>query len=173
MNLGVVGVIPSQYTLLEESVLMITHVKIKTGLDKEDEKNCTDIFRDIMHLKHELNTLANEAAAKLDLRGSEMAIIDTLGKYGSLTMSELAAACFFSPPNATYTVRALEKRKLLTRLRSENSQRVVVVELTTAGEKIFKTSYPNTIHEVDRFLSNKLNIKERQALSRLLDKLAS
>ena len=70
-------------------------------------------------------------------------------------------------------MRALEKRKLLTRLRSENSQRVVVVELTTAGEKIFKTSYPNTIHEVDSFLSKKLNIKERQALSKLLDKLAS
>ncbi len=151
---------------------MITHVKIKAGLNKEDEKNCTDVFRDIMHLKHELNALANNVAATLDLRGSEMAIIDTLGKYGSLTMSELAAACFFSPPNATYTVRALEKRKLLTKLRSESSQRVVVVELTSAGEKIFRKSYPGTIQKVGRFLSNKLNIKERQTLSRLLDKLA-
>ena len=151
---------------------MITHVKINTGLDKEDEKNCTDIFRDIMHLKHELNTLANNAAATLDLRGSEMAIIDTLGKYGSLTMSELAAACFFSPPNATYTVQALEKRKLLTRIRSADSQRVVVVELTASGEKIFKKSYPNTIQEVDRFLSNKLNTKERGTLARMLNKLA-
>ena len=46
---------------------MITHVKINAGLDKEDEKNCTDIFRDIMHLKHELNTLANNAAATLTI----------------------------------------------------------------------------------------------------------
>jgi DNA-binding MarR family transcriptional regulator len=152
---------------------MITHVKIKTGLDKQDERNCTDIFRDIMHLKHELNALANDVAATLDLRGSEMAIIDTLGKYGSLTMSELAAACFFSPPNATYTVQALEKRELLTRIRSESSQRVVVVDLTAAGEEIFRKSYPGIIQEVDRFLSRKLNIKERQTLARLLHKLRS
>ena len=151
---------------------MITHVKIETGLNKADEKNCTVIFRDIMHLKHELNALANNIAATLDLRGSEMAIIDTLGKYGSLTMSELAANCFFSPPNATYTVRALEKRKLLTKLRSEKSERVVIVELTSAGRKIFKTSYPNTIHEVDSFLSKKLNNRERKTLSKLLNRLA-
>ena len=151
---------------------MITHVKIKTGLDRQDEKNCTDVFRDIMHLKHELNALANDVAATLDLRGSEMAIIDTLGKYGFLTMSELAAACFFSPPNATYTVRALEKRKLLTRVRSAASQRVVVVELTAVGEEVFKRSYPSTVQEVDRFLSRKLNIKERQTLASLLHKLS-
>jgi DNA-binding MarR family transcriptional regulator len=151
---------------------MITHVRIKTGLEQSDEKNCTDIFRDIMHLKHELNALANDVAATLDLRGSEMAIIDTLGKYGSLTMSELAAACFFSPPNATYTVRALEERKLLTRDRPKSSQRIVVVELTTAGEEIFKSSYPTTIQGVDRFLSRNLNIKDRKALAKLLSKLA-
>ncbi len=77
---------------------MITHVKIDTGLDIESEMNCTSMFRDIMHLRHELNNLANSVAATMDLRGSEMAIIDTLGRFGALTMSDLAAACFFSPP---------------------------------------------------------------------------
>ena len=151
---------------------MITHVQIDTSLDSRAEKNCTGIFRDIMHLRHELNVLANTAAATHELRGSEMAIIDTLGKYGALNMSELAAACFFSPPNATYTVRALEKRKLLTRVRPEESQRVVVVRLTPAGEEIFKLSYPHTIHEVDNFLAEKLSGVERQDLAGLLHKLA-
>jgi DNA-binding MarR family transcriptional regulator len=152
---------------------LITHVKIDTGLDIESEMNCTSMFRDIMHLRHELNNLANSVAATMDLRGSEMAIIDTLGRFGALTMSDLAAACFFSPPNATYTVRSLEKNKLLKRTRSENSQRVVIVELTPSGEAVFKKSYPSTLHEVNGFFDSKLSKNERKTLAKLLNKLAT
>lgn len=152
---------------------MITYVKIITGKDKEQEMNCTSIFRDVMHLKHKLNNVASEVANDLDLRVSEMAIIDTLGKYGPLTMSKLAATCFFSPPNATYTVRSLEKRKLLTRKRSVDSHRVVNVKLTPAGVKVFKNSYPTTIHVVNEFLAGSLTKKERDTLARLLNKLTN
>jgi DNA-binding MarR family transcriptional regulator len=149
------------------------HVKIDTGLDIESEMNSTGMFRDIMHLKHELNNLANGVAATLDLRGSEMAIIDTLGRFGALTMSELAAACFFSPPNATYTVRSLEKNKLLKRTRSKNSQRVVIVDLTPSGKAVFRQSYPSTLHKVNGFFDSKLSKNERKRLAKLLNKLAT
>jgi len=143
----------------------------KTNNAKKQEENCTSIFRNIMHLKHKLNGVASHIASSLDLRVSEMAIIDTLGKYGPLTMSNLATACFFSPPNATYTVRALEKRKLLVRNRCADSQRVVRVQLTAAGEKVFRNSYPKTIQAVTTFLADRLDETERSNLEKLLNKL--
>lgn len=158
---------------MPESENTNTYVPLDVEIEKEELLNCTNIFRDIMRLKHELTSLANKSAASLGLKGSEMAIIDTLGTYGPLSMSDLATACFFSPPNATYTVRALEKRNLLKRVRSVDSQRVVIVHLTPEGEEMFKRNYPRTIQDVSKFLSSNLSGKERKALQGLLHKLSA
>ena len=83
----------------------------------------------------------------------------------------MAAACFFSPPNATYTVKSLEKNKLIKRVRSADSHRVVNVELTAAGERVFKKSYPSTLHDVNEFFASKLSKKERVSLAGLLARL--
>ena len=152
---------------------MNTFVAVKTGLSEEDEDNCTTVFRDVMRIRHELSGLAAGIANTLDLRGTEMALIDTLGKYGPLTMSELAKACFFSPPNATYAVSALEKKGLLQRERSKESHRVVNVELTAEGRKLFKSSYPKILRDVNELLVEKLDPLERKTLAKLLENLAN
>lgn len=151
---------------------MNTFVKVTTGLSEGDEQTCTSMFRNIMRVRHHLYALASEVAGKLGLRASEMATIDTLGKYGPLTMSELAKACFFSQPNATYTVSALEKSDLLKRERSADSHRIVNVHLSSAGEKVFKKSYPTTLKQVNAFFDARLTKAEQATLARLLDKLA-
>lgn len=151
---------------------MVTYVKINTGLTRDNEKKCTSIFRSIMRIRHRFYTLASQVAGEFELRGSEMAMIDTLGKHGPLSMNELADACFFSPPNATYTVSALEKKKLVKRERSRESHRVVNVYLTRAGEKMFKKSYPTMLNEVNDFIDSRLTKSEVATLSRILQKLA-
>ncbi len=151
---------------------MVTYVKVDTGLTRQNEKKCTSIFRSIMRVRHRLYALASEVAEGFDLRGSEMAMIDTLGTHGPLSMNELAGACFFSPPNATYTVSSLEEKKLVKRERSPESHRVVNVHLTRAGEKIFRKSYPTMVNEVNELIDSRLTKAEAATLSRLLQKLA-
>ncbi len=151
---------------------MSSKVKAKVRIDAEEEHICTEVFRDVMHLKNELNSIATHVAGSLNIRGSEMAMIDTLGKYGKLTMSELAKACFFSPSNATYTVAALEKKQLLKGIRSSDSHRVVYVELTSEGKKLFKKSYPLVLDEVFAFFDQRLTKKERVSFMKLMHKLA-
>lgn len=151
---------------------MDDRVKVDTGLDSATEENCTSIFRNIMHMRYEFNKIAEEIASSFDLRGSEMAVLDTLGRYGPITMKNLSSACFFSPPNTTYTVKSLEGKKLISRFRSTSSQREVIVKLTRNGEKIFVHSFPKAVNSVNAYLESKLKKREREQLQALLSKLA-
>jgi len=102
-----------------------------------------------------------------------MSLIDTLGKYGPLTMGKLAALSFSSPANASYTVQSLEQRELLYRERSSNSQRVVDVRLTPEGTKVFKKTYPRTTEAVNDLINDRLTKQERKTLDKLLEKLGN
>ncbi|MBT7950046.1 MAG: MarR family transcriptional regulator [Gammaproteobacteria bacterium] len=150
---------------------MKTHVKVTSKLTESEQGSCISIFRNAMRLRQQLASTASEIARSYDLHTSEMSLLDTLGKYGSLPMGELAALSFSSPANATYTVRSLERRQLLLRKRSEDSQRVVDVHLTSKGEDIFKKTYPQTTEAVNELIKSRLTKKERKEFDRLLEKL--
>ena len=131
------------------------------------------MFRDVMRIRQQLYATATEVAKSLGLTSSEMALVDTLGKYGPLTMGQLAERSFISPANTSYTARSLENRNLITRERSVESNRVVNVRLTPAGVKIFKQSYPRVVREVNELVASKITSKERRNLVNLLRKLAA
>ena len=151
---------------------MKTHIKISSKLTESEEESCTSIFRNVMRLRQKMHTTASEVARTHELHTSEMSLIDTLGKYGPLTMGKLAALSFSSPANATYTVQSLEQRELLYRERSSNSQRVVDVRLTPEGTKVFKKTYPRTTEAVNDLINDRLTKQERKTLDKLLEKLA-
>ena len=93
----------------DTGITLKTHIKTSSKLSESEEESCTSIFRNVMRLRQILHGSASEVASTHDLHTSEMSLIDTLGKYGSLPMGELAALSFSSPANATYTVRSLKK----------------------------------------------------------------
>lgn len=148
-----------------------TSVGVATRLTAVDEENCTTVFHDVMRLRHSLRSIASRVAESLDLQSAEMSAIDTLGKFGPLTMGELARRSFFSPPNTTRTVKSLVDRNLVSRQRSQNSDREVNVSLTEDGMKFFRQSYPHMVHDVNELLASKLKQEERQTLAMLLAKL--
>ncbi len=154
-----------------ESILK-TQIKVSTKLTESEQESCTSIFRNVMRLRQKLSATASEVAKSRELHTSEMSLIDTLGKYGPLTMGKLAALSFSSPANATYTVQSLEQRKLLKRQRSPDSQRVVDVHLTPQGVKIFKLTYPRTTEAVNQLINGRLTKQERKIFDKLLEKLA-
>jgi DNA-binding MarR family transcriptional regulator len=147
------------------------HVKVSSKLTESEQESCISIFRNVMRLRQKLASTASEVARSHDLHTSEMSLMDTLGKYGSLPMGELAALSFSSPANATYTVRSLEQRELLLRKRSLESQRVVDVHLTSKGERIFKKTYPQTTEAINDLIQSRFTNQERKEFDKLLKKL--
>lgn len=148
-----------------------TSISVATQLTAVDEDICTSVFHDVMRLRHSLRSIASEVADSLGLQSAEMSAIDTLGKFGPLTMGELSKRSFFSPANTTRTVKTLVDRDLVSRQRSQSSDREVNVSLTEDGMEIFRNSYPQMVHDVNELLASKLNQKERRTLASLLAKI--
>ena len=148
-----------------------TSVSVATDISEKDEENCTSVFHDVMRLRHNLQSMASSVAPTVGLRSTEMSALDTLGKFGPLTMGELAKRSFISPTNTTRTVKNLVGRNLVKRQRSPTSDREVLVRLTADGENVFQQSDPHMIHDVNDLLASKLNEDERWLLASLLARL--
>ena len=71
-------------------------------------------------------------------RKGELKMVDILGKEGPLMMSEIASRAGLSMSTLTTTMDGLVEKGLVQRERSENDRRVVRVELTKDGKKVFK-----------------------------------
>ena len=147
-----------------------TATSSKVDVTTLEEQNCTAVFHDVMRLRGSLQRIAADAARDLGIKSTEMSIVDTLGKFGPLTMGRVAELSFISPTNTTRAVKNLITDGLVGRKISEKSDREVVVSLTTRGRAMFRKSYPRMIHEVNDFLAANLNESERRSLSRLLAK---
>ena len=151
----------------------VNHQQVDKVLPAQDEEVCISIFRSVMRARHTLHTLGSAIAASFGLQIAQLNVIDMLGKLGPVTMGELSQATFISPSNTTHTVKKLQLAGLVTRARSANSERVVVVSLTEAGEQLFNACYPRILTTVQETLEQRLTVRERATLARLLVKLAS
>jgi DNA-binding MarR family transcriptional regulator len=147
-----------------------TEVPSRVDVTVEEEQNCTAIFHDVMRLRGALTEIAVDTASGLEMKSTEMSILDTLGKFGPLTMGRVAQLSFISPTNSTRAVKNLIADGFVERRRSEHSDREVVVSLTDNGCDVFRESYPRMIHEVNEFLSAGLSDNERSTLADLLAK---
>ncbi|MFC7050684.1 MarR family winged helix-turn-helix transcriptional regulator [Emcibacter nanhaiensis] len=131
------------------------------------------LVQNVLALRHRLYRMASEAAPDHNLKSSELALIVSLGRNGTQSMSDLAKACFFSPPNATYIVSSLEKKGLVKRERSDKSSRVVYVNLTPAGEAVFETAFPQIVAKFRTFFDKRLSLEQMDYLELLLGQLVS
>jgi DNA-binding MarR family transcriptional regulator len=105
---------------------------------------------------------------------TQLSVLGTLDRHGSMTLGELAAYEKVQPPSMTRTAAALEGRGLVTRLPHAGDKRQVLVQISSAGLTL--------LHEDRRrreaWLAGRLEqltADERallQAVAPLLDRLA-
>ena len=151
---------------------MKNHVSTNTNLSERDEDICVDIFRNVMRVRHSMYQQAGSVAARVGLHAAELNVIDILGKFGPISMGQLAHATFISPANTTSTVKKLEKAELVQRKRSEISARKVTVSLTGKGRAVFKKCYPRILSDAHEYMADRLTHPERVRLAAILKKLA-
>lgn len=140
---------------------------------RDEEAITLSSFRAITHCNDRLIKLGNEISSEFGLHLSEMAVLDTLGWMGSLTMGELSREALISPSNTTHVVKKLVSMGLASRQRSAESERVVTGCLTKKGEALHAKTKNRMICEVEDYFSEKLNSSERRTLNRLMVKLCS
>ena len=152
---------------------MKNYVNTKTNLSEREEDTVVDIFRNIMRARHLMYTKASDVAESAGLHAAELNVVDILGKFGPISMGRLSHETFISPSNTTNTVKKLEQAGLVIRRRSDNSDRVVTVSLTSKGRALFRKCYPRILGEAQAHMDERLTRGERATLARILGKLVA
>src|SRR5947208_3733249 len=75
-----------------------------------------------------------------DLTASRLAALATIGKFGPITLGELAGIEQVQPPSMTRIVARLEEHGLAVREVDERDRRIVRVQITDAGRNVLARS---------------------------------
>ena len=104
-------------------------------------------------------------------RKGELRIVEILGKSGPMMMTEIAERAMLSVSTVTSIMDSLVSKAIVQRERSEEDRRVVRVELTREGKKVFQQVVDTHMRMVRGMLTS-LNRTEQDTLISLFRKIA-
>lgn len=108
--------------------------------------------------------------AQAGLTVSQFGVLEALHHLGPLCQRDLGRKILKSNANITTVVDNLEKRKLVTRERSNRDRRFLTVHLTEAGQRLIEELFPRHAAAIETEM-NILSAEEQEELGRLCRKL--
>lgn len=116
--------------------------------------------------------LTHDQIRTFGLTEPQFAALETLGHLGPLTLGELCKKQLVSGGNMTVVIDNLAKEGLVERVRNNEDRRVILVQLTTKGKKLFSEIFPKHARFVAQ-IASVLTEAEQQELARLCKKLGT
>jgi DNA-binding MarR family transcriptional regulator len=86
-------------------------------------------------------------------------------------MKDIAEYLSIAPPSATSLVNYLVEAKLVERIQDESDRRIVRMNITSLGEKIFKQGMEMVAERMKKVLAS-LNASEKENLIKILEKIS-
>lgn len=93
-------------------------------------------------------------------------ILGILRKHPQISQKELVAQLDMRPQSASEMIQKLEKKGLISRSKSEEDKRIMLLELTTRGKIV-----ANQSDDFEPIILNVLTLEEKQQFNHILDKL--
>ena len=127
---------------------MNTHTAQKT---QELTEMIQTLVQEFMGIHQTLN------AGHVDMSKQELNIVGIVGRRGSAIMREIAEEARLAVSSVTPIIDRLVEKKVVTRKRTEEDRRIVRVELTEKGLKVFdleQSSYLRLSEHILRVLSD-------------------
>jgi DNA-binding MarR family transcriptional regulator len=103
-----------------------------------DACNCFAVRQAARHV----TKLYERHLAKADLTSAQFTIIGVLGEAGQMTMAELASALVMDRTTLLRAIQPLQRDGLLKTTASDSDARLLMVSLSTAGERKLKQALP-------------------------------
>ncbi|MBI4518570.1 MAG: MarR family transcriptional regulator [Deltaproteobacteria bacterium] len=128
----------------------------------------------VTHLDRAMRRLVlagNEQGIPESFSRSEIAVLDTVGAEGPMTMGVIAARVRMPLSTVTRVVDRLVVRELVQRERPEDNRRVVRVALAPDGHSFYQAALRSRIAGAQRMLQ-RLTEGEQRELVRLFRKIA-
>ncbi len=104
---------------------------------------------------------------------SEFDLVASLGNSSGKRMKELAEGMITSPSNVTRVCMALEKRGLVTRQRSDASDREVLARLTPKGQALFEEIFLDVAAFTRQMIRAGLGEKDMRLVADALDRFSA
>jgi MarR family 2-MHQ and catechol resistance regulon transcriptional repressor len=117
--------------------------------------------------------LANQVMCEVISSGvtaSQFGVLDALYHLGPMTLGDVAKKHLKSPNNITSVVDTMERAGLVERRRCAKDRRVIYLDITAKGRKIFADLWPAHVERVTKAVSA-LTSEEQAELGRLCKKL--
>jgi DNA-binding MarR family transcriptional regulator len=133
---------------------------------EKTEKEMMDYLEEVIH-----RFVVVEHHPGLDIcRKAEMTMIEILGKRGAMIMTELSDSARLCVSTATGLIDGLVSKGLVKRSRSEEDRRIVQVELTAEGQKIYECALDARLRMV-RGMLGALDTDEQETFVMLFKKI--
>ncbi|MCX7566873.1 MarR family winged helix-turn-helix transcriptional regulator [Sulfitobacter sp. F26169L] len=101
---------------------------------------------------------------------TEWRVLFHLGRYGDMTAKAVCERASLHKTKVSRAVRALEKKRFLSRTRQEHDRRHETLSLTRHGLVVY-TDLQQLAKEYDAKLASRFTPQEREVLNRCLDKI--
>jgi DNA-binding MarR family transcriptional regulator len=136
-----------------------------------EEGSIPEIFSVVNKITKNLDKFQRMVLSKTQLTPPQYSVLNTLGISGEngLTLSQLAKACYSSPPTMTHLIDTLEKKKVVKREPNPYDRRSLLVKLTSEGNKAINEA--PSVKNIYADCCSILNPEEKHDLSLLLKKL--
>lgn len=112
-----------------------------------------------------------ELFARYNLTEQQWRVLRVLWSDGRVTSAELSARTLLPAPSLVGIIDRLEKKQLVTRVRSSKDRRSVFVEATQKGSALEAEVTPH-VGDIDRRLRASVSAEEWQIMERILEKIA-
>lgn len=101
---------------------------------------------------------------------SDFGVLEVLLHKGSLPVNAIGEKVLLTSGSITTAVQRLEKKGLVTRERSQDDARVVLVHLTEAGRELIETAFEAHAADLDHLFDN-FDDAERETFAALMRKV--
>lgn len=127
----------------------------------------------LLQLGRHIERSLNETAARKDLQGSELLLLDALALAPGhiLTPSQLQKRLNISKAGVTKLLNRMESIDLVSRLASSDDRRVSYVSLTPKAHGTLETILLHHEYGADHAAAKRLSAQEKQQLAQLLQRL--
>ena len=113
---------------------------------------------------------AHRTSEKHGLNPTEFAVLELLHHTGRQPIQKIGQKILLRSGSMTYVVDKLEKRGLLERVNCEADKRVTYMAITTAGEELMISIFPEHAANIKSIMTS-LTIEEQNQAIELLRKL--
>jgi len=118
-----------------------------------------------------LEAYAEKSVSKLEMCGSDFAVLEALLHKGPLPVNEIGRKVLLTSGSITVAVDRLETKGLVERRASGSDRRTRIVHLTKEGGKLITRAFAEHAADMERLASASLTRAERETLIRLSKKI--